>query len=114
MQLTSRGLLSKLPPHKLPPKQLANLSSLSFTEEPIMRMLLLLGAIVIGLAAAGIIHFQKNGDQLDISIDKQRFERAAAKAIDEGKTIISDVEASIENSRSEETKKSIFPLSTRR
>ena len=42
-----------------------------------MRTLLLLGAAAIGLAAIGVIKFQKSGDEVHISIDENKAKHVA-------------------------------------
>ena len=60
-----------------------------------MKVLLLLAAVGIGLAAAGVIHFQKNGDNVDISIDETKLKQTTAKVVQEGEHFLSEAEQSI-------------------
>jgi hypothetical protein len=74
-----------------------------------MRTLIILAVIVIGLAAAGIVHFQKSGDHLDISIDGSKLKRATSEVINEGKHLVREVEEAVEDHSSQKTSKSLFP-----
>ena len=53
-----------------------------------MKKIVLLVAVVIALMAAGVIHFQKDGDEVNISIDKARLKQVSGKLINEGKQLI--------------------------
>jgi len=55
-----------------------------------MRTLILLGLVAGGLVAAGAIHFtvSQQGNQIDISIDKQRVEAVAEGVLREGQSIL--------------------------
>ena len=62
-----------------------------------MRTLLLLGAGAIGLAAIGVIKFQKSGDQVNISIDENKLRHVAEEAVDESQQIVGEAEQSIQH-----------------
>lgn len=49
-----------------------------------MRTLLLLGLVVGGLVVAGAIHITQNGDQIEISVDRDKVKAVAAEAVREG------------------------------
>lgn len=55
-----------------------------------MRTLILLGLIAGGLVAAGAIHLSvsQQGNQIEISIDKQKVEAVAEGALREGQAIL--------------------------
>ncbi len=61
-----------------------------------MKMLFLLAAIVVGLVAVGVIHFQKNGDNINVSIDENKLRQTTAKVIREGEQIVNQAEQSIQ------------------
>jgi Flp pilus assembly protein TadB len=61
-----------------------------------MRMLFLLAAIFVGLVAVGVIHFQKNGDNVNISIDENKLRQTTAKVVREGEQIVNSAEQSIQ------------------
>lgn len=63
------------------------------------KALILLGVIGVGLTAAGVIHYQKNGDHIDISIDKARLKAVSKKLIEEGEELIEDAEHSLNDDR---------------
>lgn len=62
-----------------------------------MRTLLLLGAAAIGLAAIGVIKFQKSGDQVNISIDENKLRHVAEEAVDESQQIVGQAEQSMQH-----------------
>ena len=64
------------------------------------KSLIVLGLIGIGLTAAGVIHYQKNGDQINISIDKSRLKQVSKKLIEEGEELIDGAEQSMSDDRS--------------
>jgi hypothetical protein len=66
-----------------------------------MRTLLLLALIVVGLVAAGIVHFQKNGDQVQITVDKEELEKDAGKAIRIGSKLVHDAQDSLDKAATE-------------
>jgi hypothetical protein len=55
-----------------------------------MRTLILLGLVAGGLVAAGAIHlsFSQQGNQIEISIDKQKVEAVAEGVLREGQSIL--------------------------
>lgn len=55
-----------------------------------MKKYFVLGLIVVALMAAGVIHFQKDGDELNISIDRGKLKRVSSELIDEGKHLIDE------------------------
>jgi hypothetical protein len=58
-----------------------------------MRTLLLLGLVVGGLVVAGAIHITQSGDQVQISVDKQKVERVASEVLREGQTILNNAQS---------------------
>jgi len=58
-----------------------------------MRTLLLLGLVVGGLVVAGAIHITQSGDQVQISVDKQKVERVASEVLREGQTILKNAQS---------------------
>ena len=53
-----------------------------------MRTLLLLGLVVGGLVVAGAIHITQNGDQIEISVDRDKVKAVAAEAVREGEQVL--------------------------
>lgn len=53
-----------------------------------MRTLLLLGLVVGGLVVAGAIHITQNGDQIEISVDRQKVQAVAGEALREGEQVL--------------------------
>jgi hypothetical protein len=68
-----------------------------------MKVLFLLAAIVVGLVAVGVIHLQKNGDQVNISIDETRLRETTAKVVREGEQIVNQAEESIQQQQTNPT-----------
>lgn len=58
-----------------------------------MRTLLLLGLVVGGLVVAGAIHISQSGDQVQISVDKQKVEQVASEVLREGQTILKNAQS---------------------
>ena len=61
-----------------------------------MRTLLLLGAAAIGLAALRIVKFQKNGDQVNISIDERKLERVEHEVVEESQQVMGQAEQAVQ------------------
>lgn len=53
-----------------------------------MRTLLLLGLVAGGLVVAGAIHITQNGDQIEISVDRQKVKAVADEALREGEQVL--------------------------
>ncbi len=53
-----------------------------------MRTILLLALIVGGLVVAGAIHITQSGDQIEVSIDKQKVEAITGRVVREGETVL--------------------------
>jgi hypothetical protein len=53
-----------------------------------MRTLLLLGLVAGGLVVAGAIHITQNGDQIEISVDRQKVKAVAGEALREGEQVL--------------------------
>ena len=64
-----------------------------------MKKVLVLGAIVVALMAAGVIHFQKDGDQVNISIDKGKLKKVSGQWIDEGNRMIDQAQDKLDDRR---------------
>jgi hypothetical protein len=64
-------------------------------------MLFLLAAIVVGLVAVGVIHFQKNGDNVNISIDETKLRETTAKVVREGEQIVNQAEQSLQDPKTQ-------------
>jgi hypothetical protein len=65
-----------------------------------VRTLLVLGAIVFALVVAGVIHFQKNGDEINVTIDRAKLRKTSGKLIDAGKRLIDKTEDEISEAQS--------------
>lgn len=53
-----------------------------------MRTLLLLALVVGGLVVAGAIHISQSGNQIEVSIDKQKVEAITGRVVAEGQTLL--------------------------
>lgn len=58
-----------------------------------MRTILLLALIVGGLVVAGAIHITQSGNQIEVSIDKQKVEAVTSRVVAEGETILRNAQA---------------------
>jgi hypothetical protein len=58
-----------------------------------MRTILLLALIVGGLVVAGAIHITQSGDQIEVSIDKQKVEAITGRVVREGETILRNAQS---------------------
>jgi hypothetical protein len=58
-----------------------------------MRTLFLLGLVVGGLVVAGAVHISQSGDQVEISVDKQKVEQVASEVLREGQTILKNAQS---------------------
>ncbi len=68
-----------------------------------MRMLFLLAAIFVALVAVGVIHFQKSGDNINVSIDENKLRQETAKVVREGEQIVNDAEKSLQDNSQSQT-----------
>ena len=57
------------------------------------KILMLVGVAVGGLVYAGAIHFQQNGNEINISIDEQKVKEATEKVIAEEQAIMKNAAA---------------------
>ena len=64
-----------------------------------MKKLFVLCAIAVALMAAGVIHFQKDGDEYNISIDRKRLREVSGKMVDEGKQLIDEAKDEFDSRR---------------
>ena len=67
-----------------------------------MRTIVLLGLVVGGLVVAGAIHITQNGDQIEISVDRQKVKAVAGEALREGEQVLRN--ASVPQSGAAETR----------
>jgi hypothetical protein len=58
-----------------------------------MRTIVLLGLVVGGLVVAGAIHITQNGDQIEISVDRQKVKAVAGEALREGEQVLRNASA---------------------
>ena len=49
-----------------------------------MRTLMILGLIVVGLVAAGAIHISTSGNNVDITVNKERLKAVTTEVVEEG------------------------------
>ena len=66
-----------------------------------MKKIFLLVVAVIALMAAGVIHFQNTGDEVNISIDRARLRQVSGKIIGEGKELIEGARDEYEDTRTQ-------------
>ena len=59
----------------------------------VKKILMLVGVAVGGLVYAGAIHFQQNGNEINISIDEQKVKEATEKVIAEERAIMKNAAA---------------------
>jgi hypothetical protein len=52
-----------------------------------MKTLFLIGLVVAGLVAAGAIHISMQGNDVEITVDKERLKAVTSEAVQEGKTV---------------------------
>lgn len=64
-----------------------------------MKKVFLLVVAVVALMAAGVIHFQNNGDEVNISIDRARLRQVSGKIIGEGKELIEGAREDYQDTR---------------
>jgi len=58
-----------------------------------MRTIMLLALIVGGLVVAGAIHITQSGDQIEVSIDKQKVGAVTSRVVAEGESILRNAQA---------------------
>jgi hypothetical protein len=61
-----------------------------------MKNLIFLGLIIVGLVAVGVIHINQQSDNVEVTIDKQKLEQTAGKAIKVGTELVHEFETSLE------------------
>jgi hypothetical protein len=66
----------------------------------IMKIWLLLAVVVFALVAAGIVHFQRDGDHLNISIDEARLKNTSQKLIHKGEEFLEDARDTVDSQSS--------------
>jgi hypothetical protein len=49
-----------------------------------MRSLVILGLIFVGLVAAGAIHISTSGNNVDITVDRERLKAVTTEVVEEG------------------------------
>lgn len=52
-----------------------------------MRTLIILGLIVAGLVAAGAIHISTSGNNVDITVDRDRLKAVTTEVVEEGTNV---------------------------
>ena len=52
-----------------------------------MRTIVILGLIFAGLVAAGAIHISTSGNDVDITVDRQRLKAVTTEVVQEGETV---------------------------
>jgi len=58
-----------------------------------MRTIMLLALIVGGLVVAGAIHITQSGNQIEVSIDKQKVGAVTKRVVAEGETILRNAQS---------------------
>ncbi|HEX3869453.1 MAG TPA: hypothetical protein VHV77_03360 [Pirellulales bacterium] len=62
-----------------------------------MRLLFLIAIAVVGLVVAGVLHFQKDGNEVRITVDKGRLEQVEDKAIRVGSDLLKKGQESLDD-----------------
>jgi|GEM_PF-3548046 len=62
-----------------------------------MKPLLLVAGIVVALIVAGVIHVQKTGNDINITIDKTKLQQTESKLAAEGEELLHKAEAGLQN-----------------
>jgi hypothetical protein len=57
-----------------------------------MRTLILLGVVVAGLIAAGVIHIQKGSDTINITVDQNKLHQTEEEAVKLGGAVLKQAE----------------------
>ena len=58
-----------------------------------MRTIMLLALIVGGLVVAGAIHITQSGNEIEVSIDKQKVQAVTGRVVAEGQTLLRNAQA---------------------
>lgn len=58
-----------------------------------MRTLLLLALVVGGLVVAGAIHITQSGNQIEVTIDRQKVEEVTERVVAEGEQILRNAQS---------------------
>jgi hypothetical protein len=61
-----------------------------------MRTLILAGLVVAGLVAAGVIHIQKGGQSIEITVDKEKLHETTEKAVKVGGDMLQAAERQLD------------------
>jgi len=69
-----------------------------------MRTLFLLAVIIGGLVVAGVLHFQKNGDAITVTVDKDRLHAVEEKAVQLGSDFMHKAQADLDNATQNQTR----------
>ncbi len=64
-----------------------------------MRMLFLLAVVIVGLAVAGVLHFQKNGNSINITVDHDRLQEVEQQAAKAGADFFQKGEQALDNTQ---------------
>ena len=62
-----------------------------------MRTIFFLALLVIGLVVAGVLQFQKNGDNISIHIDQQRLHQVEQEAVQEGSQLLNKAQTDLQS-----------------
>lgn len=68
-----------------------------------IKRVLVLGVVVVALMAAGVIHFQKTGDEVNIRIDRAKLRRVSGRLIDEGGELLDDAQQALQDRRNQDS-----------
>ena len=58
-----------------------------------MRTILLLALVFGGLVVAGAIHITQSGDQIEVTIDRQKVEQVTERVVAEGEQILRNAQS---------------------
>lgn len=58
-----------------------------------MRTIMLLALVVGGLVVAGAIHITQSGNQIEVSIDRQKVEEVTERVVAEGEQILRNAQS---------------------
>jgi len=68
-----------------------------------MKKILVLVVIVGALMAAGVLHFQKDGDEVNITINRARLREVSGELVDEGHEYLDEAQEKFEARRAAPT-----------
>lgn len=70
-----------------------------------MRTLILAAVVVAGLVAAGVIHIQKGGQDIKITVDKAKLHETTEKAVEVGDAVLHEAERQLDQAAQQTQKK---------